>query len=45
MIWRQLEGHRQLAEVVWRYGHGWIGRAALQHHLFDFDHTAPVAGR
>jgi hypothetical protein len=19
-------GHRQLAEVVWQYGHGWIGR-------------------
>jgi DNA invertase Pin-like site-specific DNA recombinase len=19
------DGHRQLAEVVWRYGHGWIG--------------------
>jgi hypothetical protein len=22
-------GHRQLAEVVWRYGHGWIGRVGL----------------
>jgi hypothetical protein len=23
-------GHRQLAEVVWRYGHGWIGRVGLR---------------
>ena len=24
------ERHRQLAEVVWRYGHGWIGRVGLR---------------
>lgn len=23
-------GHRQLAEFVWRYGHGWIGRVGLR---------------
>jgi hypothetical protein len=29
--WRSLiRRHRQLAEVVWRYGHGWIGRVDLR---------------
>jgi hypothetical protein len=30
-LWRcTARRHRQLAEVVWRYGHGWIGQVGLR---------------
>jgi hypothetical protein len=37
-----LRRHRQLAEVVWRYGHGWIGRVGLRRPLGRCDRAGDL---